>query len=128
MLPRLAADLTLVVHFAFIAFALLGALLALRWLWVPWLQLPAAAWGIYVETSGRLCPLTRIENHLRLLAGQDGYADSFIERYLLNIIYPTGLTRDIQFILAAVVVVTNLVIYGFILLRHCRRTEQVARA
>lgn len=120
MLPRLAADLTLVLHFAFIAFALLGALMALRWRWVPWLQLPAAAWGIYVEASGRLCPLTHIENHFRLLAGQGGYAESFVERYLLNIIYPTGLTRDIQFILAAVVVVTNLVLYGFLFLRRRR--------
>lgn len=124
MLARLAADLTLVLHLAFIAFALVGALLALRWRWIPWLQLPAAAWGIYVEASGRLCPLTGIENHFRRLAGQGGYAQGFVERYLLPIIYPTGLTRDIQFILATVVVVTNLVLYGFIFQRRRRRARQ----
>jgi len=123
MLPRVAADLTLILHLAFIAFALLGALLALRWRWIPWFQLPAAAWGIYVEASGRLCPLTDIENHFRRLAGQGGYAEGFVERYLLPIIYPAGLTRDIQFILAAAVVMTNLVIYGFIFLRRSRRAR-----
>ena len=120
MLPRLAADLTLVLHLAFIAFALLGALLALRWRWVPWFQLPAAAWGIYVEVSGRLCPLTDIENHFRRLAGQGGYSGGFVERYLLPILYPAGLTRDVQFILAGIVIVANAAIYGFIFLRRRR--------
>ncbi|RZJ25588.1 MAG: DUF2784 domain-containing protein [Haliea sp.] len=121
MLPRLAADLTLVVHLAFIAFALLGAFLALRWRWVPLLQLPAAAWAIYVEASGRLCPLTHVENHYRQLAGQGGYAESFVERYLLHIIYPTALTREVQFMLAGVVILVNLTIYSFIALRSRRR-------
>lgn len=120
MLPRLAADLTLVLHLAFIAFALLGAFLALRWRWVPLLQLPAAAWAIYVEASGRLCPLTHMENHYRQLAGQGGYAESFVERYLLPIIYPSGLTRDVQFLLAGVVILVNLAIYSFIALRSRR--------
>ena len=117
MLFRLAADATLVLHLAFIAFAVLGALLALRCSWVPWIQLPAAAWGIYVEASGRICPLTHVENYFRQLAGQGGYAESFVERYLLSLIYPAGLTRDLQFLLAAIVVVANLAIYGFIWLR-----------
>ncbi|MEO7547475.1 MAG: DUF2784 domain-containing protein [Ramlibacter sp.] len=120
MLPRLAADLTLVLHFAFIAFALLGALLALRWPWVIFIQLPAAAWGVYVEWSGRICPLTHIENRFRLLAGQDGYAGGFVERYLLPIIYPAGLTPEVQFTLAGVVLVANAVTYSSILWRRRR--------
>lgn len=121
MLARLAADATLVLHLAFIAFALFGALLALRWRWVPFVQLPAAAWGIYVELSGRLCPLTHVENHFRALAGQGGYSESFVERYLLNIVYPEGLTREIQVVLAAIVVVANAVVYGFLWFRRRRR-------
>lgn len=123
MLPRLAADATLVLHLAFIAFAVLGALLALRWTWIPLVQLPAAAWGIYVEASGRICPLTHVENHFRLMAGQGGYAESFVERYLLSVIYPTALTRELQLVLAALVIVANLAIYGFILLRRRRRSQ-----
>jgi hypothetical protein len=118
MLPRLAADATLVLHLAFIAFALLGALLALRWRWVPLLQLPAAAWGMYIELSGGICPLTHVENALRSMAGQAGYSGGFVERYLLPIIYPAGLTSGVQVVLAAVVLAFNAAIYGFIIWRH----------
>ncbi len=118
MLTRLAADATLVLHLAFIVFALLGALLALRWHWIPFIQLPAAAWGVFVEVTGRLCPLTELENHFRTLAGQGGYSESFVEHYLLPLIYPAGLTRPVQFTLAAVVVVVNVAVYGFLLWRR----------
>lgn len=118
MLFRLAADAVLLLHLAFILFALLGALLALRWRWVPVIHLPAAAWGFFVELTGRVCPLTDWENHFRLLAGQAGYAESFIEHYLLALIYPEGLTREIQFVLAGVVIVVNVVLYGWLLRRR----------
>lgn len=120
MLPRLGGDATLVLHLAFIAFVLFGAALAIRWAWVPLVQLPAAAWGIYVELTGRVCPLTHIENHFRVRAGQVGYPDSFVERYLLNVIYPEGLTRDLQIVLAAVVVAVNVAVYGFVFMRRRR--------
>lgn len=118
MLPRLAADATLLLHLAFIAFALFGALLALRWRWIPFVQLPAAAWGAFVEFTGRLCPLTELENHFRALAGQGGYSESFVERYLLPVIYPAGLTRNVQLVLAAVVLAINAGIYGYLLWRR----------
>ena len=114
MLFRLAADLVLLVHLAFIVFALLGAALAARWRWIPLVHLPAAAWGFAVELTGGVCPLTSLENRLRVAAGESGYAESFIEHYLLAIIYPAGLTREIQFGLAAVVVVVNVAIYGWL--------------
>lgn len=117
MWPRFAADAVLLLHLAFIAFALFGALLALRWPQVLWLHVPAFCWGVYVEMSGRLCPLTGIENHFRVLAGEGGYSESFVDRYLLPVIYPAGLTRDIQFVLAAIVVLTNVVCYGVVFWR-----------
>ena len=120
MLPRLAADAALVLHLAFIAFALFGALLALCWRWIPLVQLPAAAWGVFVEVTGRPCPLTELENHFRALAGQGGYSESFVERYLLPIIYPSGLTRQVQFVLAAVVLAANVAVYGFLLWQRLR--------
>ncbi|MGM9490784.1 DUF2784 domain-containing protein [Ideonella sp. YS5] len=118
MFHRLAADATLVLHLAFIAFALFGAVLAWRWRWVPLVQLPAAAWGIFVEATGRLCPLTGLENHFRVLAGQGGYAEGFIERYLLPVIYPSGLTRDVQLVLAIIVLAVNGAIYGILFWRR----------
>jgi hypothetical protein len=111
---RLAADTVLLLHFAFIAFALLGGLLALRWRWTPLLHLPAAAWGAFVELSGRTCPLTWIENDLRRLAGEAGHARSFVETHLLGVIYPEGLTREIQLGLAAIVVGVNVAIYALV--------------
>jgi len=124
MFFRLAADGVLLLHLAFILFALLGAAMAVRWRWIPLVHLPAAAWGVFVELTGRICPLTYLENFLRIKAGQSGYTGSFIEHYLLNIIYPSGLTREIQFALAATVVVVNIAIYGWLISR--RRQERDA--
>lgn len=118
MIFRLAADAVLLLHLAFILFALLGAALALRWRWMPVLHLPAAAWGFFVEITGRVCPLTHWENAFRALAGQSGYTESFIEHYLLAIIYPAGLTREIQWLLAGVVLIVNIVLYGWLLYRR----------
>ena len=124
MLARFAADTALLLHLTFIAFALFGSLLAFRWRWIPFVQLPAAIWGIFVELSGRLCPLTYLENHFRALAGQDGYSESFVEHYLVPIIYPSGLTRDIQFVLAAVVLAVNVAIYSVLVWRHFRQIRR----
>ena len=114
MAYRLAADAVLLLHLAFIVFALLGAALIARWRWVVWLHLPAAAWGAFVELSGSICPLTDLENAWRLRAGLSGYEGSFIEHHLLALIYPDGLTREIQFVLALVVLLVNLALYGWL--------------
>ena len=121
MLYRLAADAVLLLHLGFIVFVLLGGLLALRWRRAPLLHLPAVAWGVYIELSGGLCPLTPLENRLRVLAGQAGFEGGFIEHYLLPLIYPADLTRDTQFVLAGVVVIVNLLAYGIVLRRRCMR-------
>ena len=112
MFFRAAADGVLVLHLAFIVFALLGGLLAIKWRWMPAIHLPAVAWAFYVEWTGGACPLTAVENHLRLSAGQSGYAGGFIEHYLLALIYPAGLTPGIQVMLAATVLGVNLAIYS----------------
>jgi len=119
MFYRLAADAVLFIHLAFIVFALLGALIAVRWRWIPFIHIPAAAWGFFVELTGRICPLTYLENFLRVKAGLAGYTESFIEHYILAIIYPVGLTREIQLELAAVVIVVNITIYGWLFVRKC---------
>ena len=118
MLYRLAAETVLLLHLAFIVFVIAGATGAARWSWLPLVHLPAAAWGVFVELTGRVCPLTTAENYLRLKAGETGYSESFIEHYLLAIIYPAGLTREIQFALAAAVVVINAAIYTWLFYRR----------
>ncbi|SAI40212.1 Protein of Uncharacterised function (DUF2784) [Bordetella ansorpii] len=117
---RLLADLTLAVHAAFILFVALGGLLALRWPRVAWLHLPAAAWGAGIMFLGAICPLTYLENHFRVLAGQQGYPDGFIAHYLLGFVYPQGITRSVQAVLGALVVAGNAVVYA-VLWRRRRR-------
>jgi hypothetical protein len=124
MTYRIAADLVVLIHFAFIAFVVFGALLVARWGWLVWLHLPVFAWGVIVETTGRLCPLTDVENALREKAGQSGYPGGFIDHYLLAIIYPAGLTRNMQLGLALVAFAINALIYAWLYrLRRKRRTR-----
>jgi cytochrome c biogenesis protein CcdA len=118
---KLLADLVVVTHFAFIVFALLGGLLGLRWRWAPWVHIPAVLWGGFVEVTGRVCPLTPLENRLRQAEGASGYSEGFIEHYLLPIIYPSGLTPKVQFVLAAILVLSNATIYVLVWRRKFRR-------
>ena len=118
MLYRLAADGVLVAHGAFVVFALLGGLLALWWRWAVWVHLPTAAWAVLIELFGWICPLTPLENWLRQRAGQTGYPGGFIEHYLLPVIYPAGLTRGVQFVLAGVALGVNVAIYWWVLRRR----------
>ena len=126
MLNRIAADLTLVLHLGFIVFVVVGAVGALRWPKLAWLHVPAAAWGVWIEISGGVCPLTTLENRFRLRAGGEGYATSFVEHYLLPVIYPGGLTPPVQLLLAAAVVMINVSLYSYVL-RRARKTRINAR-
>lgn len=118
MFFRVAADGVLLLHLAFIGFALLGGLLVVKWRWMLLIHLPAVAWAFLVEVTGRACPLTSIENTLRLSAGQLGYTQSFVEHYVLALVYPSGLTRDIQIMLAAGVAGINIGIYAWLAFRR----------
>jgi hypothetical protein len=110
----LLADLVVLVHFLFVLFAVLGALLIIRWRKVLWLHLAAAVWAAWIEFSGKICPLTPLENWLRMRGGGSGYAGGFVGHYLMPILYPSGLTRKVQFILGGAVIAVNLIIYGYI--------------
>jgi len=114
---RIAADLVLVAHFAFVILVVAGGLAAFRYAWFAWIHIPAATWGAFVELTGRICPLTTLENSLRSSAGQEGYANSFVEQYIVPVIYPAGLTRNLQFVLATLVVTVNVIIYATIVIR-----------
>jgi Protein of Unknown function (DUF2784) len=106
--------LTVCVHFAFLLFVVGGGLLARRYRWLVLPQLAAAVWGVYVEAMpGLHCPLTVLENVLAAHAGAVGYSNSFVEHYLLPVLYPEGLTRGMQWALAGVVLVANVLVYAW---------------
>ena len=119
---RILSDLVVILHLLFIVFVVAGGVLALRRPWLALLHLPAAVWGGYIEFSGTSCPLTPLENHFSRLAGEEGYAGGFIEHYLLPVIYPAGLTADVQIGLGLFVVAINLVVYSFVLRRGFSRS------
>ncbi|AMR80122.1 DUF2784 domain-containing protein [Cupriavidus nantongensis] len=106
------ADLVVIAHALFIVFVVAGGLMVLRWPRVAWVHLPAAVWGVLIEWAGWICPLTPLENTLRRAAGQAGYSGGFVERYLLPLIYPAGLTPAVQLWLGLVVLVVNVAIYA----------------
>lgn len=126
MLFRWLADLVVGLHLFFVAFVVLGGLLALRWPRVAWIHLPAALWGVAIEYAGWICPLTPLENRLRLLAGEAGYPGGFIEHYLLPALYPAGLARPTQWVLGTLVLAINLAIYGWLL--HKRKGSRSSLA
>jgi hypothetical protein len=123
MIFRWLADGVALFHAAFVLFVILGGLLVLRWPRIAWLHVPAAIWGVLIEYSGWICPLTPLENALRERAGQAGYSGGFIEHYVLGALYPAGLTREVQFVLGALVVIINGLVYGSLWMR--RRRSQV---
>lgn len=121
MLYRGLADITVVVHIAFVVFVMCGGWLVLRTPRLAWLHLPAVAWGAWIEFAGRICPLTPLENWLRHQAGQAAYETSFVEQYLLPVLYPESLTRDVQIALGTLVVLANAVPYTLLVRRRSRR-------
>lgn len=108
------ADLILLLHACFVLFVIFGGFLTLKWPRAPWLHLPAALWGATVEFTGWICPLTPLENWLRAQGGEVGYENDFMARYLLPILYPGDLTRDLQLLLGTVVVVLNAAVYWWL--------------
>ena len=120
MVYRLLADLVVLIHLLFVAFALFGGALALRWTWMPWVHLPAAAWGAMLEFCGWLCPLTPLENLLRRAGGGAGYSGGFVERYIVPLVYPTDLTRELQLVLGCIVVGVNAGVYSYLWCRFRR--------
>jgi Protein of Unknown function (DUF2784) len=105
------ADLVLIAHLMFVVFVLGGGLLALKWRWIAWLHLPAVVWGAVVEFTGWICPLTPLENWLRVQGGKTSYEDDFTTYYLLPILYPVDLTREVQVLLGTVVIAVNAGMY-----------------
>ena len=120
MTYRLLADGVLLLHLLFILFVIGGGWLVLRWPRLVWAHLPAALWGALIELVGWICPLTPLENALRGMAGEAGYGGGFVEHYLLPIVYPGVLTREIQIGLGVAVVVLNAMVYTLVWRRRAR--------
>lgn len=118
---QLGADLVLLLHLAFVIFVVAGGLLVLKWPRLTWLHLPAVAWGALIEFTGWICPLTPLENSLRALGGESASDSDFISRYLLPLLYPTGLTSDLQVVLGTGLLAANVALYSWLWRRRKMR-------
>ncbi len=121
MIYSALADLVVALHATFVLFAVAGALLVWRQPAWAWAHLPAAAWAALVELAGSTCPLTPLENWLRRRGGAAGYESGFVEHYLLPVLYPQALTREVQIVLGALVLALNAALYAWIWRRRRRR-------
>jgi hypothetical protein len=122
LIYRALADLVLALHLVFVLFVVLGGLLVVRWPRAAWLHIPAAIWGVLIEFTGWICPLTPLENSLRTRGGAAGYNGGFIEHYIQPVLYPAGLTRSTQVVLGSLALALNLTAYG-IMASRMRRQE-----
>ncbi len=125
---RIAADAMMTAHLLYIVFVLVGGFVAIRWRWILWLHMPAAAWAIYVQFFGQICPLTIWEQRLRDLAGQAGYAGGFIDYYLMPIIYPANLTMGVHWVLGTTVLLVNAAAYRRVFAAGCGNSAQKTKA
>jgi hypothetical protein len=117
MFYRFLADFVVLLHFGFVLFAILGGFLVIRWKKSAWVHLPTALWASLIEFGGWICPLTPLEKWLRLQGGEIGYQTGFVEQYILPILYPAALTRQLQIILGLFVLSVNIIVYGWLLYR-----------
>jgi hypothetical protein len=115
---RWLADLVVVIHAMFVFFAVFGGALVLWRTRIAWIHLPAAAWAVMIEFGGWVCPLTPLENALRVRGGTAAYHDGFISHYLLHALYPAGLTRGIQWWLGSIALGINILIYALVVKRR----------
>ena len=124
MLYRILADLLVLLHLSFVLFVVLGGLVVLRRPRLALIHLPVAAWGAYVELSGRVCPLTPLEVRFRVLGGEAGYSGGFVQHYLLPLLYPVDLDRVEQLWLGVFVIALNLAIYLILIWRRRGSSRQ----
>ena len=118
---RSAADVVVVVHLAFVVFVVAGGLLVARYPRLAWVHVPAAAWGVFIEFRGWICPLTPLENYLRERGGSSAYQGDFIEYYVLPLLYPAHLTPGVQIGLGSLALIVNVLLYWFVVRRALGR-------
>ena len=125
MVYPILADLVVVIHLLFVLFVMLGGLLVLRWRVCAWIHIPAVVWAVLIEFSGWICPLTPLENHLRIKGGSSGYATGFVEHYIIPLLYPAQLTRELQVFLGLLVLIVNLVIYLWVWRAYKKKSNKL---
>ena len=109
------ANLTLIVHLIFILFVIFGGLFFFIFSKIIYIHLPALLWGIYIEVTNSICPLTYLENWFLYKGELTTYSNDFINNYLFPIIYPGGLNTEIQIYLGISLIFINTLIFKILM-------------
>jgi hypothetical protein len=122
MLPSLLADALLLIHFLFVLFVVFGGLIALYRRWLAWLHVPTFVWAALINILGWTCPLTPLEQSLRIAAGETGYEGGFVEHYIAPLVYYEATSGDFGVKLGLAVLLWNLAVYAVVIVRLRRST------
>ncbi|HME74688.1 MAG TPA: DUF2784 domain-containing protein [Mycobacterium sp.] len=88
---HIVVGLTVVAHFAFLCYLIVGGFLALHWRRAIWLHVPAALWGIAITAARLDCPLTSLERWGRAKAAMAPLPPGgFIAHYISGVLYPAS--------------------------------------
>ena len=110
-----AAELTILIHFTFIAFVVFGGLFFFVSRKFIYIHVPVLIWGVFIELTQIVCPLTYLENWFLQKANLTAHSGSFISNHLVPIIYPANLTENTQIYLVVSLLLVNTIIYGLII-------------
>ena len=124
VLYHVLAEATMVVHFAFVVYVVVGGFLAWRWPRTIVAHLAAAGWGLLITALSLTCPLTPLEDGLRRRAGEQGLTRGFVDTYIEGVLYPERYVDQVRLAVAAVVLVS----WVGLVVRHRRRAGARAAA
>ena len=119
------ADAVVGVHYAYMAYLVVGGFIAWRWPRTIWAHAVAVAWAVAIVTTKVPCPLTALQNTLRESAGRPPLSDSFINLYIRGTFYPADQQTIARALIGAVVVVSWV---GFVLLQRRRKRGRAMAA
>ena len=101
---RLLADTVAGVHYAYLAYLLVGGFVAWRWPRTIALHAVAAVWAVLIIATPVPCPLTAVQNALRERGDQPPLRDSFINTYIRGTLYPAAYETETRVVVAGIVV------------------------
>lgn len=113
----------LALHLTWVLWVIFGALFTRGRATWTWFHVASLVYGIVIEVTAWPCPLTLLENALRVKAGLPASGDPFLHRCLEALVYPD--VSPLVLVPAAVSVCTaNLLVYAWRCRQALRRSPQ----
>ena len=114
----LAANLVFCIHILFILFVTFGSFLILKIKTVIFFHLPAVCWALYAVLTRTVCPLTYLERWLLIQANRNEFSSSFLNHYLVPIVYPKEISHEQLMILVFFFILINFALYFLVARKH----------